>query len=166
MEQLIKCENCGEENSNELTKCFKCGCNLINIKAKRNLIKRHLNYTWTIFYILIIIAFSGSLFNLQSQPMPTLSRLVDSYIPYYGLKYVDGKMVEYEAGRTHTYESKTVIDYDKRRNQIINLYFVYLIPILILSGLVLKQKGRSLHWLWVTFFFNFTPLIVGNKKIS
>lgn len=32
------------------------------------------------------------------------------------------------------------------------------------NGWVLKQKGRSLHWLWLALFFPIISLILSNKK--
>jgi peroxiredoxin len=46
-----------------------------------------------------------------------------------------------------------------------NQAYFFIWCMLPLNGWLLWQKGRSLHWLWLAFFFvPYIPLILGNKK--
>jgi len=46
-----------------------------------------------------------------------------------------------------------------------NQAYFFIWCMLPLNGWILWQKGRSLHWLWLAFFFfPFIPIILGNKK--
>lgn len=48
-----------------------------------------------------------------------------------------------------------------------NAAYFFIWCMLPLNGWILWQKGRSLHWLWLAFFFvPFIPLVLGNRKQS
>lgn len=56
------------------------------------------------------------------------------------------------------------LDFLQKGNNQAYFFIWVMLPI---NAWILKQKGRSLHWLWLAFFFvPFIPVILGNKTRS
>jgi len=145
-----------------------------------NWFKRHLNWTWVIFYTLTLcLAYSLILYIVTLPPLPEPKTLVATPGHWTEPRIVDNKgtsvviLGEYVEGK-----SEWVTDENKLTKQIAGQQFInsmvilfwfcpiYLLGTILFSRWVLKQKGRKLSWIWLTFIFPITPLILENRMKS
>ena len=145
-----------------------------------NWFKRHLNWTWVIFYTLTLcLAYSLILYIVTLPPPPEPKTLLVTPGHWTEPRIVDNKgtsvviLGEYVEGK-----SEWVTDENKLAKQIAGQLFlnsmvilfwfcpIYLLGTILFSRWVLKQKERKLSWIWLTLIFPITPLILENRMKS
>jgi hypothetical protein len=119
--------------------------------------RRHLNVAWLLGYIVtIVVAFICC---------PSAWEWLTPWMEEIGQKVTLGGLLQMAIPviippfiLVNIWGKKTTLE-------ALLFWIVYLVCTLIINRWVLKEKGRSLWWLWVTMLlFTITPLILGNKK--
>jgi hypothetical protein len=141
----------------------------------RDWFKKHLNWTWFLFYLVTLIVTSAIVMYIDSLPQPTIVILTwenttittQRIVPHFA-QTADGKWLDFidtEKKEVPVQHSKIVVDEDAVRVRRYWGYPIYFIGVFIVSIWILKQKGRNLNWLWLTILlFVFTPMILSNKS--
>ncbi len=144
--------------------------------AKTNWFKRHLNWTWLFIYLLTLVVAAQCVLFVNSLPPPMKMQYTTENITVYDNTIMKGKGI-LRADGTYgdvIFPTKKEIPIQKMERGIdeegikvrLNLWYwpIYLIGTFLISIWVLKQKGRSLYWLWLTLLLiGFTPLLLSNK---
>jgi len=144
--------------------------------------RSHLNWTWIIWYVLILCLAYSRVIYMTQQPLPMMKSLdVSGHFestPPLQLYTFDsqGKQIPAE---TITMPKKWVDDppryvVDKDALQVRNIsvalfwfWPIYLLGTILVSSWVLKQKRQSLKWLWLTMLvFPITPLVLSKKNLT
>jgi len=129
-----------------------------------NWFKRHLNWTWVAIWILVVVVAYSVLIWTMGRTPPTLFKAIPHEMHSY---YLDGTIAN-----TTTYNTMESYPDEKTKEIWVRnaLYYwwwpVYIIGNIIGGRWILKQKRRSLHWLWLTPLFPITLLIVDKRLPS
>jgi hypothetical protein len=135
---------------------------------KGNWFKRHLNWTWVAIWILVVAAAYSVLVYVYDLPAPMRTvTIADNITLRLQKPGVSGYTEEVHPFNRYELEP----DYRAKDIWVDNALVYWWWPVYIIGNIIggrwmLKQKRRSLHWLWLTPLFPITLLIIDKRLPS
>lgn len=145
-----------------------------------NWIKRHLNWTWVIFYTLTLcLAYSLLVYTITSPPLPEPKTLVATPGYWTEPQIINNRgtnmtmLGDYIEGKSEWIVDENRLAKQRAGQQFLNgmiilFWFcpIYLLGTILSGRWILKQKRQTYKWLCLTLIFPIIILILPNKTTT